>query len=81
MCDNLLSYHQQESIEENSAIDPAIMLFPVFLVIEELTNNVISSSFQFLEDYPEAVLDSKMMEGLSAKANALIDRSFQSLDE
>merc|ERR1712029_346296 len=36
---------------------------------------------QFLEDYPEAVLDSKMMEGLSAKANALIDRSFQSLDE
>ena len=44
-------------------------------------SNVISSSFQFLEDYPEAVLDSKMMEGLSAKANALIDRSFQSLDE
>ena len=30
---------------------------------------------QFLEDYPEAVLDSKMMEGLSAKANALIDQS------
>jgi hypothetical protein len=32
--------------------------------------------FQFLEDNPEAVLDSRLMAGLSQKANKLIDQSF-----
>ena len=31
---------------------------------------------EFLEDNPDAVLDSKLMAGLSEKANKLIDRSF-----
>lgn len=36
--------------------------------------------YQFLEDNPEAVLDSRLMSGLSDKANKLIDGSFHYLD-
>jgi len=35
---------------------------------------------QFLEEHPDAVLDSQLMAGLSEKANKLIDRSFHYLD-
>lgn len=37
--------------------------------------------FQFLEDNPDAVLDSKLMSGLSEKANKLIDQSFHIEEE
>lgn len=41
-----------------------------------MTQPILCLFFQFLEDNPEAVLDSRLMSGLSEKANMLIDQSF-----